>query len=160
MSVQAENGADGIAVFDTAAGELDPEDFARHLAPGLRDLAARFKSLHPGTFLVYYSKNTHLHHLRSLECGDIDVLGVDWRVDLSDALDALGGDYLVQGNLDPCHLHLPPPKLVEKMDSMWRSLARSDPSRWIAGLGHGVLPGTPEGNVALVVAHARKRFLY
>lgn len=39
-----------------------------------------------------------------------DVIGIDWRIDLSDAIKKLGKKIVVQGNLDPCALFLPKEK--------------------------------------------------
>ncbi len=43
MALQAQAGADSIALFDTAAGSLDPPGFARHAVPPLARVVARFR---------------------------------------------------------------------------------------------------------------------
>ena len=44
---------------------------------------------------------TNLSYLTEIEDDNIDVLGIDWRVNITKALDKLGNDYYIQGNLDP-----------------------------------------------------------
>ena len=162
MFIQAEGGADTLCVFDTAAGELSLGDYKKFVIPLLRSLAREFRSRSPGTKLLYYSKHTHISYLQSLECSHIDVLGIDWRVNLKDALKALGKDYWIQGNLDPAHLFLPWEQLEGLWNELWQDVQSSgvSPDRWICGLGHGVLPGTPEDNVKKSVEHIHRCFEY
>ncbi len=161
MGLQVEGGADAVCLFDTAAGELDLDDYTRNVLPVLRELAHQFKSRYPHTPLIYYSKHTHLDYLQAIQCPDIAVLGIDWRVDLGHALKTLGKDYTIQGNLDPAHLFLPWPILRDKLEALWRRGRDSGvPSgRWIAGLGHGVLPGTPQDTVRRTVEYIHQHFI-
>ncbi|MCY4524567.1 MAG: hypothetical protein OXB84_07505, partial [Halobacteriovoraceae bacterium] len=162
MSIQAANGAEVICLFDTAAGELDFCDYQKHLLPPLRNLTSEFKSRHPDTRLLYYSKHTTLQYLKAIECEHIDVLAIDWRIDLTEALNSLGRDYYIQGNLDPVSLHLPWKALKAKLDHWHKEMDKVKISldRFIASLGHGVLPGTPEQNVKQTVEYIQKKFIY
>ncbi len=101
MCVQAEGGADAVCLFDTAVGELTLDHFKRFAAPSIREVTAAFKKRYPQKKVVYYSKLTHINYLRELEDKNVDVLGVDWRMDLRSALQELSKDYYVQGNFDP-----------------------------------------------------------
>jgi uroporphyrinogen decarboxylase len=163
MCVQAEAGADAVCLFDTAVGELSLDHFRRFAVPTIRQLSAGFKQLHPKKKLIYYSKLTHLPYLHALRDRHLDVLGVDWRVDLGSALSELGQDYYVQGNLDPALLHLPWPQLMSELGAFWSKLRGLPPellAKWIMGLGHGVLPKTPEENVRGAVAYIHQHFSY
>ena len=160
--MKAQSDADVMCLFDTAAGELSPADYRRHVLPVLRRLCQDFKGSCPEKKLIYYSKHTNLAHLQSIESEAIDVLGIDWRVNLTEALDTLGSDYTIQGNLDPAHLHLPWELLEKHWAALWESVKRSkvSPERWICGLGHGVLQYTPEENVARSVEYIHQHFRY
>ena len=162
MIIQAHGGADALCIFDTAAGELSLEDYKKFVIPLLRRLTREFRRQHPEVKLVYYSKHTHISYLQSLECSDIDVLGIDWRMDVKEVLVTLGKDYQIQGNLDPAHLFLPWEQLELYWNRLWHQVQSSgiSPDRWICGLGHGVLPGTPENNVAKSVQHIHRHFEY
>lgn len=162
MCIQAENGADAICLFDTAVGELDLNDFKQFGLAPLKTLIQNFKRVHPRTKIVYYSKLTNLDYLRSIESDHIDVLGIDWRVHLPTALKELGKDYYIQGNLDPSHLHLPWELLEVKLKGLWHDVVSSntDLSKWIFGLGHGVLQFTPEQNVRNTVQFVHENFYY
>ena len=149
LNVQADSPADAFCLFDTAAGELSLDDYKTFILPIMRNLAGEFKKNHPHKKLIYYSKHTHLDYLSEIKSPHIDVLGIDWRVNLPDALEKLGKDYYIQGGIDPSHLFLPKEHLENKLATLWKSLQKPDIplDRWICGLGHGVLPKTPQENV-------------
>jgi len=161
LKIQAAGGADALCLFDTAVGELDRSHFNKFIAPYLRKITKNLKTAYPDVKIIYYSKHTHLNYLRDLEDENIDVLGVDWRMNLNEALNTLGKDYYVQGNLDPSLLHLPWEILEQKWFDLWNSLDENTPfDKWILGLGHGVLPKTPEINVKKSVELIHKNFIY
>jgi uroporphyrinogen decarboxylase len=162
MSVQAEGGADAVCLFDTAVGELTFNDFKEFILPILRKVTAEFKKLHPTKKIIYYSKLTHLNYLQEIQDDNIDVLGIDWRMSLTDALKNLGDNYMIQGNLDPSYLHYDWPILEKKLEQFWAPLKNSSLplDKWICGLGHGVLQQTPEVNVKKTVEYIHKNFIY
>ena len=162
MSLQAEGGAEAICLFDTAVGELTLPDFKEFILPAIRNLTAQFKKLHPNKKIVYYSKLTHLNYLQSIEDKNIDVLGVDWRISLKDALKTLGPNYMIQGNFDPSYLHYEWPILESKLKQFWGDLQGHNLplDKWIMGLGHGVLQQTPEENVKNTVKYVHQNFQY
>jgi uroporphyrinogen decarboxylase len=153
MLIQAENGAQAIALFDTAAGELSPQDYMELIVPKISALLQSFKEHSPKTKIIYYSKHTQSHHLKALDLTNIDVIGVDWRCDLIEIQKLLPPHVFVQGNFDPAWLHLPWELLEKKATAYYDDLrARGlDFKRWVAGLGHGVLIQTPEENVRNLV---------
>src|SRR4051812_6283085 len=96
MVLQARAGADCVALFDTAAGTLDPAQFARDVSPPLAQAVARFRAACPDTPLIYYSRDTGPDHWRALEALDLQCLGVDWRHDLAATLGAQTPRWCVQ----------------------------------------------------------------
>jgi uroporphyrinogen decarboxylase len=161
MRVQAEGGADAVCLFDTAAGELSPGDYARFVVPALKHVMTEFKKLCPQTRITYYSKHTQRAHLEALHGLPIDTIGIDWRCDLVETQKMFPGKY-VQGNFDPVWLHLPQNILIENLRSWHKDLVKRglDQSKWICGLGHGVTIQTPESNVRKVVELVHSEFTY
>ena len=45
MALQSRAGAECVALFDTAAGEIDADTYGRHVVPVLADVLARFRNL-------------------------------------------------------------------------------------------------------------------
>ncbi len=153
MLIQARGGAEAVALFDTAAGELSPGDYKELVVPKITVLLRSFKEKSPETKVIYYSKHTQAAHLLALDLKDIDVIGVDWRCDLVEIQKLLPPQVFVQGNFDPAWLHLPWEILEKKANYYYQDLRDRglDFKRWIAGLGHGVLIETPETNVKKIV---------
>jgi uroporphyrinogen decarboxylase len=162
MKVQAEGGADAICLFDTAVGELTVDDFKEFIVPMLKTITSNIKKMFPNKQIVYYSKLTQLHYLHEIQDPNIDVLGIDWRVSLPQALKELGNDYFIQGNIDPSYLHYEWPVLEGKLKHFWLQLADKNLplNKWICGLGHGVLQHTPESNVKKTVEFIHQNFIY
>lgn len=162
MLMQAEGGADAMCIFDTAVGELTVKDFKNIVLPKLRWLTKEFKKSFPNKKVIYYSRNTHLNHLYEIQDTNIDVLGVDWRHDIGDVLSKFGKDYYIQGNFDPCWLHLPWNQCEENLANFFQEIqAHNAPlEKWICGLGHGVLQFTPQENVKRSVQYIHDHFIY
>jgi uroporphyrinogen decarboxylase len=153
MLMQANNGAQAIALFDTAAGELCVSDYKELIVPKITALLKSFKEKSPKTKIIYYSKHTQAGHIKALDLSCIDVIGVDWRCDLVEIQKLLPPHVFIQGNLDPAWLHLPKALMESKAKNYYADLRERglDFKRWIAGLGHGVLIQTPEENVKSLV---------
>jgi uroporphyrinogen decarboxylase len=158
IKLQLDAGADVVMVLDTAAGELPPSYFERDVAPGLADLARAF----PGR-LGYYAKAAHPALLGStIASAPFGGIGVDSRWDLAAVLGRPGRSGFVQGNFDPAWLFLPHDDLVAAIAEFLapiQALDRNQRRGWICGLGHGVLPGTPEAAVRTFVTSVRKAFV-
>lgn len=155
---QLQAGADALCFFDTAVGELGLQDYQRFCVPALEQLTKQLKSEFPDRKFIYFSKHTHVEYYRLLKNCALDVLAFDWRHDLAARLEEFGTDYYVQGNIDPAWLHLPWSELQSNIEGYFTSMQKTQKlwSKWIFGLGHGVLPQTPEANVAKTIELIRK----
>jgi uroporphyrinogen decarboxylase len=156
--LQLRAGAEVVMMFDTAAGELTPDGFERRVVPWLVEMAAEL----PGK-LGYYSRGTQPAHFRHpfFESGSLAGVGVDWRWEMTEALHRFGGRGFVQGNFDPALLLLPERNFRDEIDrylSPLRQLSPEGRAGWVCGLGHGVLPETPEENVRVFVRTVREAF--
>ncbi len=160
MAAQARAGADVVAVLDTCAGELSPEEFGARLAPALRAVLERYGAAGTGVPVLYYSRGTDARHWRSLEDLPIAAIGLDWRQDLVETLERHSDRWAVQGNVDPDWLFLPRPELEARLRDYFTRVCRLPQAKrrgWICGLGHGVKPGTPVESVRTFLQHARLR---
>jgi uroporphyrinogen decarboxylase len=161
MVLQSRAGAETVALFDTAAGEIDAATYGRHVVPVLADVLARFRTLDPHTPVTYYSRGTGPAHWDQLRHLPFQCLGVDWRHDIADVLANYGERWCIQGNVDPEWLHLPYAELERQLTDWFghiRALPAALRSGWICGLGHGVLQRTPEANVRRFVTLQREIF--
>lgn len=152
LTGQAAAGAQALMLFDSWAGLLGPDAYARFALPAVRKVLAGLVPL--GLPLVYFPNQgaTLLDQLVGLP---VDVVGVDWRLPLSRARRILGADIAVQGNLDPAALMAPPDELLRQAD---RVLAEAGPAPGhVFNLGHGIEPVTDPDQVARLVDHVHAR---
>jgi len=149
LAAQIAAGAQAVQIFDTWAGLLDPDDFARWALPYVQQMIAEVRRMTAAP-IIYFARDAWgaADSLRS--CG-ADVLSLDWRVPLDLARRTLGPDLAVQGNLDPATLFAPWPVLRERADRVLAA-AGNAPGH-IFNLGHGILPETPVDNVRRLVEH-------
>ena len=161
MLLQARAGAENIALFDTAAGEIDAGTYGRQVVPVLADLLRRFRALDATTPVTYYSRGTDPAYWEQLVGLPFQCLGIDWRHDMTEMLTRYGERWCLQGNVDPEWLHLPGDELERRLRAYFapiKALPAAQRRGWISGLGHGVLQRTPESNVRRFIAVQREIF--
>ena len=113
--------------------------------------------LFPDASIGYYSKGTQPAHLRhALFTDGFAGIGVDHRWDLREAFDLFPKGF-VQGNFDQALLLCEPAELKRQLRGYLEPLVNHSRAGWVCGLGHGVLPDTPEDNVKLFVDTIRER---
>jgi uroporphyrinogen decarboxylase len=147
LRVQAEAGASAVQLFDSWVGALNRADYLsfvqRHSAAALgavEDL---------GVPRIHFGVGTG-ELLRQMGEAGADVVGVDYRVSLTDAVERLGGEYAVQGNLDPALLFAPWDVLERRVREIVEE-GRGAPGH-IFNLGHGVLPSVDPDVLTRVTA--------
>ena len=146
LSAQIKAGAQAVQLFDTWAGVLSPIDYKNFALPYVKKINAELKK--QGVPLIYFVNNC-AGVLKEVKKSGADVIGIDWRIDLGDAIKRLGKKIVVQGNLDPCALFLSREELEERIkDVLWKGEAAKG---HIFNLGHGILPDTPVENVIALV---------
>jgi uroporphyrinogen decarboxylase len=140
---QIRAGVDVVTIMDSWAGYLSPEDYRGHVFPHTRAIVATVREAYPHIPIIHYANGapTLLPHFVAL---GVNVVGLDWRINLSDAIRTYPGQ-VFQGNMDPCMLYAPPERIAAKVETM-KTAVGGRPH--IFNLGHGILPDTP-------VDHAR-----
>ena len=146
LLAQARAGAQALQLFDSWVGALSPEDYRQHVLPYSRRAIQIAREA--GAPIIHFGTNTNGMLAQIREAGG-DVIGVDWRIDLSAAWERLGSDVAIQGNLDPVALFAPWPELKARAQAVLDQAA-GRPGH-IFNLGHGILPHTPVENVRRLV---------
>lgn len=154
IQLQLDGGAEVVMIFDTAAGELSPQAFQDICEGHLAQLSKRF----PGK-LGYYSKGTTLKHIENMrEKTTWAGFGLDHRNDLADELKTNARGFL-QGNFDQAMLFCGQEEFDQRLMrylEKFQRLSKIERRHWVCGLGHGVLPQTPEENVRRFVKTVRE----
>ena len=141
LRAQLDAGADAIQLFDSWAGALSVRDYREFVLPHSAKVLGGLAGYHVPRIHFGVGTGELLAVMR--EAG-ADVVGVDWRIPLDEAvrrLKAAGGPPpAVQGNLDPALLGASWQVIeaeVRRVVAEGRAAAGH-----IFNLGHGVLPGT------------------
>jgi len=153
LRAQISAGAQAVQIFDTWGGIFSPQDFREYVLPYvtriINDLNDWMKSENQEQVPIIYFVGETAGLLEEIKTSGANVYGVDWRINLNDAINRLGGDVVVQGNLDPLSMFLPLEKIEERVKDI---LARASSARGhIFNLGHGVVPQTPPDSVIALV---------
>jgi uroporphyrinogen decarboxylase len=139
---QIDSGAQVVQLFDSWAGQLSPIDYDVFAAPYQKRVIDQVKASHPDTPLILYISGSAGVLERMARTG-IDIISLDWTVDMADGLARLPQHIGVQGNVDPGLLFGTPEAIRARiLDTVRKARGR----RHILNLGHGILPGTPEDN--------------
>jgi uroporphyrinogen decarboxylase len=148
LRVQLDAGASAVQLFDSWVGALSAADYREFVLPHSRAVLAGIGASHPGVPRVHFGVGTGELLALMGEAG-ADVVGVDWRVPLSEAVGRIGPGRAVQGNLDPA-LALCPWEVVRPQVLAVLEAGRTAEGH-VFNLGHGVLPETDPDVLTRVV---------
>jgi uroporphyrinogen decarboxylase len=155
LRYQIDCGAQVVQMFDSWAGQLSPQDFETFALPYQQRVVQQVKATHPDTPMILYI-NGSAGILELMAKTGVDIVSVDWTVDMAVARQRLGRNIGVQGNLDPCVLFGSKDFI---RDRIFDTVRKAGKGGHILNLGHGVLQNTPEENVAFFFETA-KSFKY
>jgi len=157
LKAQIKAGAQAVQLFDTWAGMLSPRDYeifalpyVKRVIDALKEQGARSKEQVP----IIYFVGECAGLLEAIKTCGADVVSIDWRINLDDAIKRLGSNFSIQGNLDPCELFLPKNKIADRVSAILKKAASA--KGHIFNLGHGILPETPVENVVVTVEIVHK----
>ncbi|HET9143508.1 uroporphyrinogen decarboxylase [Actinophytocola sp.] len=149
LQAQIAAGVDAVQLFDSWAGALSERDYRELVAPHSAKVLAGL-----GVPRIHFGVGTG-ELLGAMRTAGADVVGVDWRVPLDEAVRRLsaalpdGPAPVVQGNLDPAIL-LADFAVVEREVRRIVAEGRAAGGH-IFNLGHGVLPDTDPDVITRVV---------
>jgi uroporphyrinogen decarboxylase len=149
---QIECGAQVVQLFDSWAGQLSPQDYDVFALPYQQQVVRQVKAKHPATPLILYISGS-AGVLERMGKSGVDIVSVDWTVDMADARARLGKAMKVQGNIDPGVL-FGSQEFIR--DRILDTIRKAGNSGHILNLGHGVLVGTPEDNVRFFFETAKQ----
>jgi uroporphyrinogen decarboxylase len=141
LKAQVKAGADTVQVFDSWAGSLSPADFKTYAQPYLLQIADALKEDAP---VILFPKGAW-YALKDLSESSASGLGIDWCISPQMAREFTNNKITIQGNFDPSKLLAPIPEIKKAVKEMIDGFGTQ---RYIANLGHGIMPNIP-------VDHAR-----
>jgi uroporphyrinogen decarboxylase len=147
LKVQIEAGASAVQLFDSWVGALAPADYRRSVMPASSKVFGSVASY--GVPRIHFGVGTG-ELLGLMGEAGADVVGVDWRVPLDEAVRRVGPGKALQGNLDPAVLFSTPEAVRAKTREVLDAAAGLEGH--IFNLGHGVLPTTAPDALTRLVA--------
>jgi uroporphyrinogen decarboxylase len=145
---QIESGAQVIQLFDTWAGELSRDDYEEFALPPTKKIFEAVGNRVPR--ILYLNGSAAI--LESMATSGADVISVDWRIPIAEAMVRVGDRVALQGNLDPVLLLGSKERLLSKTAEI---LEQAGPVGHILNLGHGILPPTPVENARAFIEFAK-----
>jgi uroporphyrinogen decarboxylase len=148
LRAQIDAGVHAVQLFDSWAGSLSPDEYARFVLPATVSVLDGIAGL--GVPSILFGVGTG-ELLDLMATAGSDVVGVDWRVPLREARRRVGPDHAVQGNLDPALCVSTWPVVETAARAVLESGADGSGTGHIFNLGHGVLPESDIGLLGAVV---------
>jgi uroporphyrinogen decarboxylase len=144
---QVDAGADVMMILDLKApAAMSSKDYQEFAFPYLKEIVSVIKS--KGVPILFGSDGTTFLYSPIADLG-IDVIGLDWTIEMGDAVRRLGGKQVVQGNLEPYCLFAPD-AVIEKRVREIVEVGKAAPAH-IFSLGGWVIPNTPFEKVKFLV---------
>jgi len=149
LNEQIKAGAQTFQVFDSWAGLLSPNDFKEFALPYIKQIIDNVK----GAPSIVFAKGAWyaIEDMAKLGC---DAIGIDWALKPQEARKLAGKNITLQGNFDPSWLFAPIPEIERLAKEMVDGFGKD---RYIANLGHGILPTVPVEN-AIAFINAIKNY--
>ncbi|MCG8494308.1 MAG: uroporphyrinogen decarboxylase [Sneathiellales bacterium] len=144
---QIKAGAEVVQIFDTWAGVLPDEEFARWVTEPTRRIVEAIRREHPGFPIIGFPKGAGGNLMDYVQKTGIDAVSLDTAAPLDWAATEIQPHVTVQGNLDPILLVTGGQKMVDRIHHILKTFSNGS---HIFNLGHGIIPQTPPENVALL----------
>ena len=136
---KVQSGVSAVQIFDCWGGMLSPEDYQEFSWKYINQIV---ETLAPEAHVVVFAKGCW-YALEEMTKSKVSALGVDWTITPELARKFTHNSITLQGNFDPARLHSSP-EVIRKM--VHEMIDRFGKDKYIANLGHGILPNIPVEN--------------
>lgn len=150
LHAKADAGVHAIQLFDSWAGLLGKEEYQQFSHQYNKQIIKELSTRLP---VILFAKDRGAE-LDILAGSGAAAMGIDWNIQPEAARKLTDNKVTLQGNLDPSIL-LESKDVVR--EETRRMITRFGTQRYIANLGHGILPGTPVEN-AIAFVETVKQF--
>ncbi|MGV8940349.1 MAG: uroporphyrinogen decarboxylase [Lysobacter sp.] len=155
LSAQRAAGAQALQLFDTWGGVLSPSMYREFSLRYMQRIAAELPRGEGAerTPLILFGKGNGAY-VGDLADTGAEGVGVDWTIDLGEAVRRTGGKVAIQGNLDPVTLYAEPDAIrahVGRALDSYRDGNGGSREGHVFNLGHGMSPDMNPEHVAVMV---------
>ncbi len=152
LSGQIEAGAEVLQIFDSWAGSLPDNEFARWVIDPTRLMVEQLKARHPEVPVIGFPRGAGAATGEFVTATGVDGVSCDSSMPLCAMRELAELGVVVQGNLDPLLLVSGGEALDRRVDEI---LAAMKGRRFVFNLGHGIVPQTPPEHVSRLVNRIR-----
>jgi uroporphyrinogen decarboxylase len=153
LSCQVQAGAEVIKLFDSWAGSLKGDAFAKYALSPAKRIISELKGRHPGLPIIAFPREAGDNYVGFAKAVGADCLAIDNSVSATWAAENLQPDSCIQGNLAPGHMVTGGQALVDETRRIVEAF-RGGPH--IFNLGHGITPDADPENVQLMIDTVRE----
>lgn len=134
VKAQIRAGVSAIQIFDSWVGALNVQDYQKFIKPTMNRIFSELREENIPLIIFGVGASHLLHEWNDLP---VDVIGLDWRMEIKDAR-AKGITKTLQGNLDPSLLLAPWEVIEERVSAILKQGVAQ--LGYIFNLGHGIFP--------------------
>ena len=143
LNAQINAGAQAVQLFDSWAGLLSPQDFNEFALPYIQQIMKKVS----GAPTIVFAKGAWYAIKDIVETG-CNAIGVDWILTPQQARKMAGDKVTIQGNFDPSWLFASHKEIEQLTLKMLDGFGKD---KYIANLGHGILPTVPVENAKVFI---------
>jgi uroporphyrinogen decarboxylase len=136
LKEKVKSGVNAVQVFDSWGGMLSPADYEEFSWRYIQQIVDALSEMAP---VIVFGKGCWFA-MDKMAQSNASAIGVDWTVAPEVARQLTGGNITLQGNFDPSRLLSPIPEIERLTTEM---IDRFGKDKYIANLGHGILPHVP-----------------
>ena len=140
LNAQIDAGAQVVQLFDSWVGYVAPRDYERYVLPHskrvLAEVSAHGREVVPEGVPVIHFANGAASMIELVQQAGGDIVGVDWRLDMKEAVARIDERFGIQGNIDPVALFAPDDELERMVVEILEAVG-TRPGH-IFNLGHGI----------------------
>lgn len=151
---QVNAGASALQIFDSWAGSLPEDEFARWCIEPTRRIVEQLNGSAPDIPIIGFPRGSGPLAVRYAKETGVDAIGCDTSLPLAWIGSELQSLLPVQGNLDPLLLVAGGPELDARVKSTLSALGKGP---FIFNLGHGIQPDTPIAHVERLIKLVKTR---
>ena len=144
LKLKIEAGVDAVQIFDSWGGVLSHSDYQLFSLPYIQKITAALNKISP---VIIYPKGCW-HALSDYSKIGASAIGLDWTCSARNARYLTQNNVTLQGNFDPSRLFSSKKTIISQTNQMLNDFGKD---KYIANLGHGILPNTPVENVKIFV---------
>ena len=142
------NGCDTLMIFESWAGLVKDKDYKDILIDPVEKIIKNLKNLGVLAPIIVLPRGVNSNIIDYVDSVSMDILSVDYSININWLIENIKKDIVLQGNLDPKKIKKGGKQLDEEVYTL---LQHTKGRNHIYCSGHGLLPDTPIKNVKRII---------